>query len=519
MLYRGDADIAMRESTKPRGKSGMKDKACQLTVFCISVLAICSGVFSETHPTTPEDGLKGIQLPDVEITSVALNNTKSKDGKVQITYYDIDGVIGGTIHFELLLPEPWNKRFVMGGGGGFGGRVENVVRDSVRDGYATVGTDTGHQGEGFDSSFALDDALALVNFGHLAVHRTAEVAKAIIREHYGMNPEYSYFVGGSRGGGQGMMESQRYPDDFDGIVAGAPAFDWVGLGAKFLHVAQAFYPDPNVLDKTIVTREEVEKLRVEVIAQCDEQDGLKDGIISDPLTVKFSLDSITWLSAEQRIALQTIYDGVSNQNGQIQPGMLVGSEAEWFLWHVGPMPGFPIPTAGYACGVGNFMNLVFNDPDWDYSKYDFSNYEKDTRFATSTLSAIDADLSAFRDSGGKLIIYHGLGDGGLSPKATMNYYDRVLAGDPNANDYTRLYLIPGVGHGEGVGPVLSHAEWLEVLVDWVEAGQAPDTIIATKPAMGGRASLSRPLSPYPKRTVYKGSGDPNNASSFESVAP
>lgn len=497
----------------------MKIRVRQVLVMWIASIAICGGVSANSKSDNPESALKGLQFPDVEITSVKVDYTRSRDNTTKVAYFDVDGVIGGTIHFELLLPESWNKRFVMGGGGGFGGKVENAVRDAIRDGYATVGTDTGHQGEGFDSSFALDDAVALVNFGHVAVHRTAEVAKAIIREHYGMNPEYSYFVGASRGGGQAMMEAQRYPEDFDGIVAGAPAFDWVGLGATFLRVTQAFYPDPKVLDKTIVTKEELDKLGAEIIAQCDEQDGVKDGIIADPLTVKFSLDSITWLSAEQRKALQTIYDGVSNQDGPIQPGVLIGSEAEWILWHVGPMAGFPIPTAGYACGVGNFMHLVFNDPDWDYSTYDFSNYDKDTRFATSTLSAIDPDLSALRDSDGKLIIWHGLADGGLSPKATMNYYDEVLAGDPKANDYTRLYMIPGLGHGQGVGPGLSHGQWLDVIVQWVEHGKAPDTIIATKPAMGGAPSMSRPLSPYPKQTVYKGSGDPNDANSFESVAP
>jgi feruloyl esterase len=128
-------------------------------------------------------------------------------------------------------------------------------------------------------------------------------------------------------------------------------------------------------------------------------------------------------------------------------------------------------------------------------------------------------LSPFRDSGGKLIIWHGLADGGLSPRATRNYYDKVLAQDPNAHDYTRLYLIPGLGHGEGVGPGLSHEQWLDVIVDWVEHGKAPDTIIATKPAMANAPSISRPLSAYPKRSIYKGAGDPNSADSFESVAP
>lgn len=496
----------------------MRSHARLIFVIGTALIATSGRVYADPKPERPDGALKDLQLPDVKITSVTQGHTKSRDGTHEIAYYDVDGVISGTIKFELLLPEEWNKRFLMGGGGGFGGKVENCVRSSVKDGYATVGTDTGHQGEGFDASFALDNALALVNFGHLAVHRTAEVAKAIIREYYGVDAQYSYFVGGSRGGGQGMMESQRYPKDFDGIVCGVPAFDWVGLGALFLRGAQVFYPDPKVLDKTLVTKEELDKLHADIMAQCDEQDGLKDGIISDPFNVRFSLDSITWLSAEQRKALQALYDGVRNQDGQIQPGVLVGSEREWILWHVGPMRGFPVPTAGYAFGSG-FKYLVFNDPNWNYSKYDFSTYEKDTRLARSTLSAVDADLSAFRDNGGKLIIWHGLEDGGLSPKTTVNYYDKLLARDPNASDYTRLYLMPGIGHGgQGAGPALSHEQWLDVIVRWVEQKQAPDTIIATKPTTGGDG-MSRLLSPYPKRTVYKGSGDPNKASSFESVAP
>lgn len=487
--------------------------------FVIVTVGGCATTESNTHSVAqienPDKALQALQLPDVDITSVIQGRTKSRDGAAEIVYYDVDGVIGGTIKFELLLPEAWNKRFVMGGGGGFVGSVQNSMRDSVRDGYATVGTDTGHQGDGFDPSFALDDTLAVVNFGHLAVHRTAEVAKAIIREHYGMDPEYSYFFGGSRGGGQGMMESQRYPDDFDGIIAASPAFDWTALATMFLRGVQAFYPDPKVLDNTCVTKEELNKLRAEIIAQCDEQDGLKDGIISDPFNVRFSLDSIAWLSVEQRKALQAIYDGVIAPNGQTYPGMFVGSEEEWMVWHIGPMPGLPIPTAGHGFGAGAFKYFVFNDPNWDYSTYDFSTLEDDVRLTASTLNAVDTDLSAFRDNGGKLIIWHGLADGGLSPKVTINYYDKLLAADPKAAEFTRLYLIPGLGHGPG-GPGVSQVDWLNVMVQWVEHGQAPGTIIATRPAMGGTPSMTRPLSPYPKKTVYK-SGDPNSASSFESV--
>jgi feruloyl esterase len=389
------------------------------------------------------------------------------------------------------------------------------MRSSVTRGYATAGTDTGHQGG--SGRFALDDALAQVNFGHVAVHRTAEVAKAIIRAHYGDVPKYSYFLGCSRGGGQAMMASQRYPEDFDGIVAGAPAFDWTALSSLFLRVGQAFYPDPDVLDKTLISREEVNNLRDEISVRYDEQDGLKDGIISDPSNIEVNLDSIGWLSKAQRDAIKTIYEGVRNENGQISPGFPVGSEIEWFNWLIGPVPG-EWPTNWFGFGVDIYRYFAFNDPDWDYSTYDFSTWAKDTRMTASTLNAVDTDLSDFRERGGKLIIWHGWSDAALSTFATIGYYDELLAQDANAADYTRLYLIPGCGHCGG-GPGVSDVDWLDVIVNWVEKGRAPETVIATKPAMGDRKGMTRPLAPYPNRIVYKGAGDPHDAANFVSVRP
>src|SRR2546421_446552 len=165
----------------------------------------------------------------------------------------------------------------MGGGGGFVGSVQNAARDSVNRGYATVGTDTGHHSEpGYLAEWALDDLEAKVNFGYLAVHRTAEVAKALIRSYYHTDPAASYFLGCSRGGGQAMMEAQRYPGDFDGIVAGAPAFHWTGIAATMVTIAKALYPDPAHLDHPVLTREALQKLQAAILEQCDAQDGLKD---------------------------------------------------------------------------------------------------------------------------------------------------------------------------------------------------------------------------------------------------
>ena len=156
----------------------------------------------------------------------------------------VTGVIGKEINFELLLPLNWNGIYVMGGGGGFVGSVQNMAAGKVKEGYATSGTDTGHKTVGLGSaSWALNDMERQVNFGHLAVHRTAEVSKAIIGNYYGNWPKYSYFMGCSRGGGQAMMEAQRYPGDFDGIIAGAPAFDWISIAVEAIQNTQAVYPD------------------------------------------------------------------------------------------------------------------------------------------------------------------------------------------------------------------------------------------------------------------------------------
>ncbi len=498
----------------------MKPCTAYILVACLSIGASagCASLRPLSEPLArPDTALVSLELPDVRITSVAHENISGEGEAGDVTYYDVEGVIGGTIRFELLLPDEWKGRFVMGGGGGFVGMVQNVTRNSIKQGYATVGTDTGHAGPGGD--FALDDALAQVNFGHVAVHRTAEVAKAIIRAHYGAGPKYSYFLGCSRGGGQAMMASQRYPEDFDGIVAGAPAFDWTGFGSTFLRIAQAFYPDPSSLNETVLTKEELQKLIDEIMLLCDEQDGLNDGIISDPPSVQFSLDSIEWLTPAQRQAIQTVYDGASNQDGQIYPGYPVGSEVEWFSWLVGPVSnGTPNPTLGFGFGVDIFKYFVFNDPDWEYSQYDFSTWAKDTRMAASTLNALDTDLSDFQARGGKLIIWHGWADAALPATATVDYYDQLLAADPGARDFTRLYLIDGCTHCGG-GPGISNVDWLDAIVQWVEYEQAPETIIASKGGNADGPPITRPLTPYPMRTVYKGTGDPNRADSFTSMQP
>ena len=458
-------------------------------------------VLGQTTNHLSLDDLRGLRLPDVVLEAVTAAAPDRQKNPQAAAYVEVKGVIGGTIRFELLLPEAWNGRFVMGGGGGFVGSVQNAARDSVNRGYATVGTDTGHEWQpGYMGGWALDNLEAQVNFGHLAVHRTAEVAKAVIRAYYRADAANSYFIGCSHGGGQAMMEAQRYPRDFDGIVAGAPAFNWTGFAATMVAIAQALYPNPNHLDSTVLTKEALQKLQQGILEQCDAQDGLKDGMIQNPASVRFDLSKVTGLTEEQRQAIAAIYRGVRNGTRPISPGYSPGAECDpdqWIAWLVGPVPPMlakdHVPDLTFAFGTQIFKYLVFNRPDWDYSTYNFTNFEKDTHLAASFLNATDPNLDAFKARKGKLILWHGWADPALPAGATVDYYRQVQAHDPSAGDYCRLFMVPGCLHcGGGPGP--ANVDWLSVIVDWVEHGKAPDRLIVSK-SENGKNVMTRPLYP------------------------
>ncbi len=483
------------------------------------MLSAASLLAQSTNHLSLEE-LRRVRLPDVPQLSATQVNPDRQKNPQAAPYIEVKGVIGGNIRFELLLPENWNGRFVMGGGGGFVGTVQNAARDSVNRGYATVGTDTGHQWQsGYMAGWALNNLEAQLNFGYLAVHRTAEVAKALIRAYYGADAKYCYFVGCSRGGGQAMMESQRFPEDFDGIVAGAPAFNWTGFAATMVSIAQALYPNPEHLDSTVLTKEALEKLQTAILEQCDAQDGLNDGIVADPPSTHFDLNAVAGLTDDQKKAIKAIYDGARNDKGEICPGYSPGAECDpgqWIAWLVGPVPGMlekdHLPDLTFAFGTQVFKYLIFNNPNWDYSKYNFSGFEADTRLAASFLNATNPNLDSFKARKGRLIIWHGWADPALPAQATVNYYQQVQAHDTAAAEYCRLFMIPGCLHCGG-GPGAADVDWLAAMVDWVEHGKAPDRLIASKRQQGSGV-MSRPLFPYPNYPVYSGTGDPNKAESF-----
>ncbi|MDX1393172.1 MAG: tannase/feruloyl esterase family alpha/beta hydrolase [Gemmatimonadota bacterium] len=446
---------------------------------------------------------------------------------------NVTGTIDTEIHFELLLPahDEWNGRFLMGGGGGYVGSVQNQALEGLGPagvlgrGFATVGTDTGHSGSPIDASWALDRPDREINFGHRAVHVTAEAAKTVVRLFYGRDIDRSYFVGCSRGGGQGMMSSQRFPDDFDGIVAGAPAYDWTGLGALFLQTQQALYPDPGQLATPVITPEVAKVVEDAILAACDAEDGVADGILSDPLACDFRPETIESLTPAQRRAVEVIYGGAMVGDRHVYPGFPFGGEtaaAGWTTWITGGGNRFGpgTPSLHYAFGTQMHRYIIFDDPEFDYSTYDFSDYfewEEDTRRAAGILNATDTDLTPFRTAGGKLILWNGLADPAIPATGTLRYYEAVAEADPEADDYVRAFMLPGVLHCAG-GPGPDTVDWLGAIIDWVENDEAPERLIAAK-VVDGEVEMRRPVCAHPAKAVYDGTGDPNSEESFSCVAP
>jgi Tannase and feruloyl esterase len=451
-----------------------------------------------------------LRLPDIKITEAA-SVPAAETGAIRAAHCRVNGVIGTEIKFSLLLPDRWNHKFFMGGGGGFVGSVQNSAQSTVNDGYATVGTDTGHQGFPTDAKWALNNLERRVNFGYLAVHRTAEAAKAIIASYYTTPSTKNYFAGCSRGGGQALMEAQRFPDDFDGIVAGAPAFDWPGIGAQLVRSIQVTYPDPKSL-APMFSLDTLKAVEQKILDKCDALDGVKDGVIDDPRRCAFDLSTLTELTPAQRAALQVLYAPVKGPEGEIYPGRPFGGEGQtqgWPLWITG---GPQQPSLDYAFGTNFFKYIVFNDPDWDYTKYEFTHWTKDMSLAASYLNATDPNLDRFKARGGKLILWHGWADPALTPFESIRYHEQVSAHDPSARDYFRMFLMPGVLHcGSGNGP--DNADWPARIADWVENGKAPDRVVARKVA-NGAVTRSRPLCAYPQKAEYRGSGSTDDEANF-----
>ena len=485
------------------------------SICFVLVLLINVASAQNVKPCKPCEQLKNLQLPDVTILSVEAKISDTiKDPSqpwippaiINKPFCRVLGRISKEINFEILLPQESNGRFLMSGGGGFVGSIENGFREKVNQGFATAGTDAGHHGNPVDASWAYNNMERQLNFGRLAIHRTAVVSKAIMLNYYCVAPTKSYFAGCSRGGGQAMMEAQYYPEDFDGIVVGAPAFAWPAIAAKGIQDSQANYPNPKDL-KPVITNENLKLLQGEVLRQCDQLDGSADKIINDPRKCKFDISKIpvcpdgkgsaTCLTKEQLAAIKAIYNPVIAEGKQIYPGFPFGAEAEmgsWDLWITGTSAFMQkSPSLHYLFSTNIFKYLIFNNPNWDYSKYDFKNFSAQTMYASSYLDATRTDYSEFKKRNGKIIFYHGWNDPALSAYSTIDHYEGILKADKDAQSYTRLFLLPGVLHCNG-GPGCDNVDWITLIVDWVEIGKAPDKVVATKSGQGN--AVTKDVFPY-----------------------
>ncbi len=481
-------------------------------------------------------------LPDVVITAVEEESAPAPHCRVA-------GVIGTETRFELLLPNGWNGKFVMGGGGGFVGSVQNtaLMFGPLQSGYATVGTDTGHEGHPLQADWAYNNLERLVSFGHQAVHRTAVTAKALITHYYDGEIRRSYFTGCSRGGGHGLMEAQRYPEDFDGIVAGSPAHDWTSVAARAVQISAAMFPDPSDLQRAVVGPVEQRLIESSYLEACDSLDGLEDGILNDPRQCTFDVgtllcegeESDRCLSAEQLAAVRVVYEGPLDSRGRpLSRGNPFGGESAeggWSRWLTGgledlegaefqagvdsgPFEAPVAPNLFFGFGLGIMRYFVFNDPEWSYQGYDWDDYQKDSERVAQTLNATDPDLSAFRERGGKLLIYNGWSDPAQTNLEFIDYYEEVLSLDETAGDDVRMFLMPGVEHCFG-GPGPSWVNFLQEIDDWVESGDAPDEIVAYWLDESMQPAGSRPVCAYPEVARYDGEGDPRDASSFSCAGP
>jgi Tannase and feruloyl esterase len=474
--------------------------------------------------------LLALQLPDVRLTDArSAAADPAATGPVHVAHCRATGVIGTEIGFTVWLPDQWNGRMLMNGGGGYVGSIPGPG-GAVDRGFAVTSTDTGHQAQGITAKWALNNLERQVNYAYLAVHRTAVTAKYLVRQFYSRDAHHSYFNGCSTGGRQALMEAQRFPDDFDGIVSGAPVFDWTRVLSAGVKNAQAAFPDPASLGKPLVTADNLALLQASALKACDANDGVADGVIDDPTACKFDVASVPacandaagadCLTRAQRAAIARIYAPLVDDRGVVYEGQPVGVEGApgaWQTWITGSERAFTAtgqPALGWAFATEFFKYFVFADPAWDYSRYDLAkSWRRDTQLWTSLLNAENPDLTAFRARHGKLLLWHGWADPALNPLATIRYYKDVVARDASAADDVRLFLLPGVLHCAG-GPGPSQFDQLTPIVEWVENGTVPATLVARKPAAGDQPARSRPLCPYPAKAAYKGSGSTDDAANF-----
>ena len=489
---------------------------------------------ANAKPVRSCESLATMALPNTTIESAAIDPANPNVCRVQA--FTTHPPSGDRVRVWVAIPTSnWNGRFMGTGGGGFSGGSAGGVNQPVASGFAAGATDTGH--EGASGSFALKagrlDWQSIRNNAHVGIHEMTVTGKALTQALYGVAPKFSYFNGCSTGGRQALTAAQRYPDDFDGIVANAPWVDQTGftVGAMWNQKAMAQAP---------VTPAKMVLVAQKVMEKCDALDGLKDGLVDDPRVCQFDAardvpacaagaDGADCLTASQAATINAVYSGPKSKGKPFMSGFMPGSEAVntaangttqsgWVGAIVPAQPGAKPADFNLAEGVMKY--LILDPPKADYDAMTF-DYDKDTALVarwSKLADAKDADLSKFKKSGGKLIMTYGWADQILQPMMGVKYYEAVTAKHgKSTTDFARLFMVPGMAHCQGgVGPDQNDA--VSAVIDWVEKNKAPDSLLASR-IVKGAVIRSRPLCPYPQVARYKGQGSIDEAANFSCVAP
>ncbi len=455
-------------------------------------------------------------------TIVSLTTTSIDAAGAAPAHCRVSGVLSTEIGFEVNLPAKWNHRLYMIGNGGLAGEQPDDPgraaqrTDALAHGFVMVSTDTGHNAKKeAPGVFAQRNPPAAIDYAYRAVHLTVDTAKRIANTYYAMRVQRAYWNSCSNGGRQGLIEAQRYPADFDGIVANAPWVDQTGFTIGAIWNERALSEGPaTLIDKLpLVTRRAMEK--------CDKLDGLADGLIDDPRQCDFDpARDVPELTPAEAATLKKIYGGVVSNGKPFFPGYMVGSENNggWSNLIIPVAPGRK--PADFSLAEATMRYLVFDPPkpDWNYETFDFNRDVTLVDRWGKIANAKNPDLSGFRKRGGKLIVTYGWADAILQPMMGVHYYEQAVEKNgPDTTQFFRLFMVPGMAHcGGGVGPDQNDA--VSAVIDWTEKGKAPASIVARK-IVKGQVTRSRPLCPYPQVARYKGTGSIDDAANFQCVAP
>ncbi len=443
------------------------------------------------------------------------------------------------INIEVNLPSKWNNRLYMFGNGGWAGEAFDSPGRALhrsrglKSGFVTAATDTGHSAAAEPgASFALNKQ-KLLDYGFRSLHVTVETAKMLAHAYYGASPAKSYYEGCSQGGREGLTFAQRFPDDFDGIVAGSPALNQTGT-----HLSRAYWM--KGMNANPFPASKLGLLANRVYEQCDAKDGLKDGLIEDPRRCDFKpardlphctdgTDQPDCFTVNEIHALERIYGDVMSNGKRFFPGWPVGAEVAgangqsgWIGQEInGPNGPGAWTTYGYnflRYATGAKEGTIDPDPARAFTQFDIDKYSSAVQEVHQIIDADDPDLSAFRKHGGKLLMYYGWADPQLNPMMGVEYFGQVNQKmGTSTGDFVRLFMVPGMFHcGGGVGT--STFDAATPVVNWVETGKAPQRIEASR-VLGGKVVRTRPLCPYPQVARYKGSGSIDESANFTCQTP